>query len=48
MWSLGVILYKLLFNGKYPFLDPKKNYDVPLALKDVVRNKLLIPKSKRS
>lgn len=48
MWSLGVILYKMIFNGKYPFLDPKKNYDVPMALKDVLKNKLVIHKTKRS
>lgn len=48
MWSLGIILYKLLFHGKYPFLDPKKNYDVPMALKDVVKNKLTIPPTRRS
>lgn len=48
MWSLGVILYRMLFKGKYPFLIESKNYDVPMALKDVVKNKLIIPKHKRS
>ncbi|KRX07067.1 Protein kinase-like domain [Pseudocohnilembus persalinus] len=48
IWSLGIILYRLLFNGKYPFLDPSKNYDVPTALQDVIKNKLVIPKNNRS
>lgn len=48
MWSLGVILHKMLFNNKYPFLDPNKNYDIPHAFKDIIRNKLVIPKNTRN
>lgn len=48
MWSLGVILYKILFSGRYPFLDSHKNYDVPNAFKDILRNKLIIPPNKRN
>ena len=35
MWSLGVILYRMLFKGSYPFLDPTIKYNVPTALKHI-------------
>ncbi len=43
MWSLGVILYRLMYAGRYPFLDPNIKYDVPNALRDILKNELVIP-----
>ncbi|KAL4470920.1 hypothetical protein ABPG72_005954 [Tetrahymena utriculariae] len=43
MWSLGVILFRMLFKGQYPFLDPLIKYDVPTALKHIQQKKLVIP-----
>ncbi|KAL4506413.1 hypothetical protein ABPG73_017147 [Tetrahymena malaccensis] len=45
MWSLGVILFRMLFKGQYPFLDPLIKYDVPTALKHIQQKKLVIPSS---
>ena len=36
MWSLGVILYRLLFKGKYPFLDSHEHYDMAKAFKTIL------------
>ena len=48
IWSLGVILYRLMF-CRFPFLDPNKKYDINSVFEDIVSNKLIIPKtSKRS
>ena len=27
MWSLGVVLYRMLFGGHFPFLDPHRKYE---------------------
>ena len=43
MWSLGIILYKILFHNKYPFLDSNESYDIGKAFKDIIANKLHIP-----
>ena len=50
MWSLGVILYKLLFSNKYPYLDPtEEDYDIHKVFRDIKQNQLTIPsRPKRS
>ncbi|CAD8050294.1 unnamed protein product [Paramecium primaurelia] len=48
MWSLGIILYRMLYN-KYPFLIQNKKYDRETAFSDIVNNALNIPQTpKRS
>ncbi|CAD8048123.1 unnamed protein product [Paramecium sonneborni] len=42
MWSLGIILYRMLYN-KYPFLIQNKKYDRETAFSDIVNNALNIP-----
>lgn len=27
MWSLGVVIYRMLFGGQFPFLDPHRKYE---------------------
>jgi serine/threonine protein kinase len=49
MWSLGVILYKMLFENRYPYLDPTVEYDINKIFRDIRANNLHIPsKPKRS
>lgn len=45
MWSLGVILYRMMYHGRYPFLDSKENYDIPHAFRDILSKNLHIPTS---
>jgi serine/threonine-protein kinase ULK/ATG1 len=42
MWSLGVIVYRMLYN-KYPFLVQNKKYDKETAFADIVNNPLTFP-----
>jgi serine/threonine protein kinase len=49
MWSLGVIVYKMLFDNRYPYLDPTVEYDINKIFRDIRANNLHIPsKPKRS
>ena len=44
MWSLGVILYRMLFEGQYPFLNPSKKYkNREQAFIDILKNPLEFP-----
>lgn len=45
MWSLGVILYRMMYHGRYPFLDSHENYDIPRAFRDILSKNLHIPTS---
>lgn len=49
IWSLGIILYRMLYSGNYPFLIPGKKYNRETAFMDIIGNDLIIPKTpKRS
>lgn len=45
MWSLGIILYRMMYNSAYPFLDPSVKYTVTSALRDIIHKKLDLPKA---
>jgi serine/threonine protein kinase len=32
-----------MYSNKYPFLDPNIKYDVPHALRDIIKNDLILP-----
>jgi serine/threonine protein kinase len=49
IWSLGIILYRMLFSGAFPFVKTNKKLTKECVFKDILDNNLEIPKkSKRS
>jgi serine/threonine-protein kinase ULK/ATG1 len=48
MWSLGIVLYRMLFGGQFPFLNPNKKYgNREQAFNDILQSPLNIPKHPR-
>lgn len=45
MWSLGVILFRMMYGGVYPFLVGNKKYTRDTAFQDILLNPLVFPKS---
>jgi hypothetical protein len=44
VFSLGVVLYKMAFNGQYPFFDQNRKYrSVNEYFKELLVRKLVIP-----
>lgn len=49
VFSLGVVIYKMAFNGQYPFFDQSRKYrSVNEYFKELNLRKLVIPKNNRS